>query len=192
MITLVLHEERKPIWRLLRETLLGEEGIELTQEMVQAFYGRTDLDALVLTRWVARERFRELPVDLPMNGSAGDTRVTEVEVISTRGQPSRVVAPWAIGIPMLPAHAVVDDSGQLDIVPDDPHLTGPEETYLIFTKVFETIERFNSTPVEPKIRRLGCDLDDIFQPVGKTEDEQRCDIQSVRQAYRDYRAHISG
>jgi hypothetical protein len=108
MITLVFYEEREPIWRLLLQTLLEEQGIELTQEKGQAFYCRGDLDAVVLTGWVAHERF------------GGRPKFGEAQVLSTHDRPSRIVAPWAVAIPSFPGHPVFAGNERLDIVPDDP------------------------------------------------------------------------
>ncbi len=173
VITLILNERRKFVWPTLQDIFRDERGVELSQEESGAFSTRRDFEAFLVPNWFAHDRYGGVP------------QVGVVQILAPQNE--RLAPPWVVTKPPFPAHIELDDTDIAKIVRDDTSLTSQEETYIVFSKVLEAIERFNRTPVLPKIQRLGCDLEFIGTPVVGSEREMKQEIMNIRKAVYDYR-----
>jgi len=170
---LVIGEDRAALWPTVERAFRGEPGVELAHEQVSVFVRRPDLDALIVTSWIANERYGG--VFAP--GASG--------VVSTGGDPGG--PPWVVTTPGWPAHLEFDDSEQATLVREGPEQTPAQDALVEFTTIFGAVDTFNLSSSGAKIERVGCDLELIRVPLSKTEPEIIDELESIRTAFRRFR-----
>lgn len=172
MCVLVLAERRPLVQSLLREIIRSDDKIELTDELPSTFVCRPDLDALVLNSWSAHERY----------GGVAQPGVSQV--LGTRGD---LYAPrWVVTRPSFALHLEFDVRGEVKAVKDNPNLSPEEETYIVFSKIFQAVEQFNVIAGSSKIRKLGYDLAFSRIPLERDEAGMKRELESILRAYQEH------
>ncbi len=174
MVTLVIAERRLVVWPVLQEVFDSVEGVDLCRDDPGTFVRRPDLDAMILGRWPAHERYvhgKGLPVGISC-------------VLSTEGDID--APPWVVTTPGFRAHLAFDETGELLVVQDHPPSSPGEEAYIVFSKVFQAVQRFNEAAGDhPKLHRLGCDLEFTGIACASTTPDIRGEMVNILRAYRE-------
>ena len=167
-LKLLISELRPELLVIWAEVFDGVKEVVLLTVNVQTLMALPEVDALLMMGMFAHERYGGRPIH------------KESQILSTQG--NQGVPLWVVTTAPLSAHLEerrqLNGTARANIVQAEK-LTPEEETYIVFTKVFKCIERFNENSERAKIRALGFDLKFLNFPWG----EPRKEAEEVRRAY---------
>lgn len=133
MLKLIIADFNSDLLSAWSEVFQGISEVEFIKADFQNLIRYPELDAVVI-RWIfAHERY------------GGNPKMGESQILSTHGEIG--IPQWVVATPSFPVTITY---------------TPEEYEYHVFSKVFESIERFNKTNQESKIQNLGLPLGFLY------------------------------
>jgi hypothetical protein len=171
-LKLILVESRPQLFKIWSEIFSGFQNVLVLAATANIAFKSQKIDAELMRGIFAHERYGGKP-------TAGES-----QVLSTRGEVE--MSPWIITTASIPGHIEKhqqkNGSFHVEIIPDKK-ITPEEECYILFSKAFEAIEKFNHNNQEKKINILGASLDFLNFPIGNPKKEASKALQAYSEHY---------
>lgn len=159
-IGLVIAESRPLLRSIWAEAFGGVSGVRVLSVEPEDLRALPDVDAELMLSMFAHDRYGGRPVP------------GQSQVIRVQGVPG--MPPWVVTTPPIPARLesrTLPDGRTETVVIKELVLPPGEETYWIFTKVFEAIRSFRGKGLSPSITTVGFCPEILNLPQGDPRDE---------------------
>jgi len=170
-LRVIIADKRPEFFSIWSEVFIDIKEIRILNIDVQTLSTLPELDAEIMRGIFAHEHY------------GGGRKIGESQILSTKGD--RRMPSWVVTTPPFAAHLEKrqrsDGSFRYEIVQNDKFST-EQETYIVFSKIFDRVEQFNKKNPISKIKTIGFEAHFLNIPLANLLQEAK----AIRKAYLDY------